>query len=276
MNSLLRLLDDRDASVRGKIRDELVASGEDATPFLEIAALSENPVLRKEALSILEALLPIKTETRLRELGASAEKETDLERGVCIIMQFGYPMAKDSIVSDALDSLASEFSSQLPEQASQKEMAQRLLNFLFVEKGFKGNDADYMNPDNSFINKVLEDKLGIPISLSVLCVLVGQRLKLPIVGVGLPGHYIVKYASLTEPLYFDPFHDGRQLTVDECRGIVERMGYKFEEYHLGQATHRETLMRMLNNLIHTYFNRQMEDKAHQVENLLKALVGAKD
>ena len=101
----------------------------------------------------------------------------------------------------------------------------------------------------------------------------GQRIGLPIVGVGLPGRYIAKYESLTHPVYFDPFDKGRILSQEDCAGLVEEMGYHFEEHYLGAATSRETLTRMMNNLIITYNKNSESEKAMHLSDFIKALSG---
>ena len=101
----------------------------------------------------------------------------------------------------------------------------------------------------------------------------GQRLGLPIVGVGLPGRYIAKYDSLTQPIYFDPFDSGRILSQEDCVKLAEKMGYRFEEHYLGASTSRETLARMMNNLIMIYNKNSQLEKANHLANFIKVLGG---
>jgi len=272
---LIRLLDDRDDKIRAKIHDELVALGEDAEPFLEIALRSENLRLRSEAARALESLAPQKIERKLQHLIPSDSRELDLEEGLLIVMGFAYPEASASSVRETLDALAEEFRASLPEEeVSAEDQVRLLVKFLFVEKGFVGNFKDYTHPDNSYLNKVLERKLGLPITLSVLCMLVAKRLSLPVAGVGLPGHYIIQYDSLSDPVYFDPFNKGSILSTAECCEIARKSGYSFEEHHLIRSTHQETLVRILNNLVYAYVRAEQEDKAQQVKRFAKAVMGA--
>jgi len=270
---LIRLLDDRNGEIRAKIHSELVAMGEDAEPFLEIALRSENLRLRSEAERALRALAPQKIENKLRRLVHNNGREMDLEEGILIVMGFAYPEASVSAVRKQLDDLAEEFRAALPEkELSAIDQIRRLVKFLFVEKGFVGNVKNYGHPDNSYFNKVLENKAGIPITLSVLCMLVAKRLSLPVAGVGLPGHYIIQYDSLSEPVYFDPFNKGSTLSPDECCEIAGKSGYGFEKHHLMPATHQETLVRILNNLVYAYVKAEEEDKAQQVKKFAQALI----
>ena len=88
----------------------------------------------------------------------------------------------------------------------------------------------------------------------------------------MPGHYIVKYSLPTEPIYFAPFHQGRLLTKNECIQIVKQFGYPFEEHFLSQSTERETLIRMLNNLIQVYKNSNEIKKAEILAEYIKILL----
>ena len=102
--------------------------------------------------------------------------------------------------------------------------------------------------------------------------LVASRLNLPIVGVGLPGHYIAKYNHPKNPVYFDPFHQGRLLTRANCIQIMEQFGHPFEEIYLSQSTHQETLIRMMNNLIQVYQGSNETKKADTLSDYIKILM----
>jgi regulator of sirC expression with transglutaminase-like and TPR domain len=112
-----------------------------------------------------------------------------------------------------------------------------------------GNVADYYDPRNSFIDDVLARGLGLPITLSVVAIEVGRRLGAPIVGIGLPGHFMVRGDGTDE--FGDPFHNG---AVFDRSGLVERWdqlvggGQRFDDLHLVPVSERLILIRMLNNL----------------------------
>src|SRR3984957_15595178 len=104
-----------------------------------------------------------------------------------------------------------------------------LCRYLFHEMGFRGNKQDYYDPRNSYLNQVMDLRTGIPITLSVLTMALGQRLGITVAGIGLPGHFIVKAVDRERQILFDPFHGGRELTFDECESLVQRVtGKPFE------------------------------------------------
>src|SRR4029077_13286002 len=98
-----------------------------------------------------------------------------------------------------------------------------LSRYLFHEQGFRGNESDYYDPRNSYLNEVLIHRTGLPISLSILAMGVAGRAGLEVVGVGLPGHFIAKALLDGQEVLFDPFHAGRLLSVAECEALVEQV-----------------------------------------------------
>jgi regulator of sirC expression with transglutaminase-like and TPR domain len=270
---LIKLLTDRDEFIRNRVQEQLIDLGEDALPFLEIAVRGGDDDLRIQANAVIQSILPQKLAEKFRQLAQKGlGQDIDLETGMMLIMEFGYPNSDSEEFRQKLDELAQNFADILNPEAEPPEIVAAFTNFLFQQKGFKGNKDDYQNPDNSFLNKVLDNQTGLPITLSAICVLLAKRLHLPIVGVGMPGHYIVKYSLPIEPIFFDPFHQGRLLTKKECIQIVEQFGHSFEEHFLSQATQRETLIRMLNNLIQVYKKSNETKKAETLTKYIKILL----
>lgn len=133
-----------------------------------------------------------------------------------------------------------------------------LARHLFVELGFAGNQVDYGDPRNSFLDEVLTRRLGLPITLSVLMMEVGRRRGLTIEGVGMPGHFLVRAAP--DELY-DPFHAGEALDAAGCRARFEatQPGAVFDAAYLDPVGKRAILARMLANLVHTSLARAPSD-----------------
>ena len=261
---LIKLIDDRDDFVRCRVREHLIEMGHDALPFLEIAAKDEKPTTRAIARDIIGALYSHQLEGNFRHLAISGTNQINLEEGIILIMKFGYPDVDKREVRNILDQLAYELADRIFPQDRPNEVVQKLSHFLFVEKEFSGNHHNYYSLDNSYLNKVLKNKKGLPITLSTLCILLGKRIGQPIEGVGLPGHYIAQYSSVEGPIYFDPFHKGIIITPTDCKKLVTRMGFSFEERYLLPATNRETLVRIMNNLASLYNKNKESEKARQL------------
>jgi regulator of sirC expression with transglutaminase-like and TPR domain len=137
----------------------------------------------------------------------------------------------------------------------------RLAHHLFVDRGFAGNTLDYADPRNSFLPDVIDRRLGIPISLSVLMIEVARRIGIALHGVGMPGHFLVGVDAAPE-IFFDPFYAGGSLTVDGARALfaqVQGSDAGFRPEFLAPTPTRQILLRMLANLQQTYVARRAAD-----------------
>lgn len=126
-----------------------------------------------------------------------------------------------------------------------------ILQTVFVQGGFRGNDRTYDEPANSLLASVIERRVGIPITLSIVLMEVSRRLGLPLEGVGLPGHFMVRFPDPTSRLYIDPFRSGAILNVRECVELVERIYHNrltWRDEFLAPLTSRAIVKRVLLNL----------------------------
>jgi regulator of sirC expression with transglutaminase-like and TPR domain len=168
-----------------------------------------------------------------------------------------------------LDRLASEIATRLPPAASGQEFVRAANDHLFGDLGFRGNDIDYNDPGNSCLNHVLDRRTGIPITLSVMYIEVARRLKRPVMGVGLPGHFIVQYDDGEYSTYLDPFHSGQVLSAEDCLRIArEHTGAEADRTALEPVGTRYIVVRMLNNLRSSYFRSKQFAKMVKVTDLL--------
>ncbi len=274
--SLIRLLDDRDSFVTDRVGDRLVELGPEAVPFLEIASRGENITVKHRALAILERIAPRQLSEDFRALARTQSGEDiDLEQGIILLMQFGHPSANPDDVHQQLDQLAEGLAQEIDPNAPSTQALGQLTDYLFRQQDFHGNQDNFSDPDNSYFDTVLKNKTGLPIVLSVLCILIGQRLHLPIVGISLPYHFIAKYNSAADPILFDPFHRGRILTPEKCSEMVQGFGVKFEEHYLFPVTHREILTRMIQNLVIAYQKLGEETKVDSLKEYSQILMGRK-
>lgn len=132
-----------------------------------------------------------------------------------------YPGLDVPIYLARLDDLADRVRPRLSSTPDLSSGIAELAQFLFEEEGFAGNAADYYDARNSYLNNVLDRKLGIPITLSVLAMAVGERVGLPVRGLGLPGHFVAMVENGPDPIIFDPYHGGQLLDRVSCEALVE-------------------------------------------------------
>jgi regulator of sirC expression with transglutaminase-like and TPR domain len=189
----------------------------------------------------------------------AAREPIDLARAALAIAREEYPDLDEARYLRALDELAAQVMRGLPSGALAERRVGRLTTVLFHELGFSGNDADYYDPRNSFLNEVIERRTGIPITLCVLYMEVGRRCGLRVDGVLFPGHFLCKVTLDEGELIVDPFHRGQFLGLPELkRRLSAALGdqARFDRRVLRAARPREILARMLQNLRSIYLNRR--------------------
>jgi regulator of sirC expression with transglutaminase-like and TPR domain len=134
-----------------------------------------------------------------------------------------------------------------------------LNQLLYDEEKFAGNDEDYDDPRNSYLNDVLDRKVGIPITLSLVYQEVARRCGLPVVGVGFPGHFLAKYITASGEILLDPYHRGVTVSVQECEEKLKAQfgeEAEFRPTYLQESSTKQILTRMLNNLKGSFFRRK--------------------
>ena len=189
--------------------------------------------------------------------------------------EIAYPQLDIQHYLAEIRALSVEAEATIPVDVSVHVKAELLAEFLFKGKGFQGNTAVYGDPRNSYLNEVLDRRLGIPITLSVLYVTVANYLQLPAFGVGMPGHFIVAVRSEHgHTSYFDPFHGGGRLSTADCARLVQlTVGYDgpFQEDWLYTVSSRTILTRMLTNLRISYMQHEKWQLATAVLKKLRFL-----
>lgn len=184
-----------------------------------------------------------------------AREPVPLARSALLIAKEEYPTLDVSKYLDALVALARQAEPLVRSGANTVERIQRLSDFLFEQQGFAGNIEEFNDPRNSFLNDVIERRLGIPISLSVIYLEVGRRLGLNLHGVSFPSHFLVKAVDQRGELIIDPFNKGQILDLDDIRDRLRQIygqPVEVQPEMLRTAETRQILSRMLRNLKNIY------------------------
>jgi regulator of sirC expression with transglutaminase-like and TPR domain len=192
--------------------------------------------------------------SRLVALAGTADARS-LAEGALWIAADAYPGLDVPHWLDRLDALGHRAAEQVTPDLGVDAAALTVGRLLFEEEGFRGNAEDYYDPRNSFLNDVLDRRLGIPITLSVVYVAVAARAGLAAAGVGLPGHFVVRAERAGRHRLLDPFHGGRLLDRAECEALVAQVRPDpgpLDPRWLAPVTTRQVLVRMLNNLKAVY------------------------
>jgi regulator of sirC expression with transglutaminase-like and TPR domain len=202
----------------------------------------------------------MKLSSALSTLSVDPNHPVDLARVALLIARDAYSRMTPWVYLNRLDRLADQLRPRLT--GSLIHRTAELSTFLFEECGFSGNTEHYYDPRNSYLNKVLDRQVGLPISLSLIAIAVGNRAGLPVVGVALPGHFVAKAIGEDgDEVVFDPFNGGQFLDTDGCEAIVTAItGRPFEvtPAALAATSPGAIVHRMLNNLKTAY----IADRSH--------------
>ncbi|HEY8468607.1 MAG TPA: transglutaminase-like domain-containing protein [Longimicrobiales bacterium] len=206
------------------------------------------------------------------------EPELDLATAALLVAAEEYPQLPLAPYLRRLDLLAERVRDRLGDETAPLVMVQELNRVLFEEEGFRGNVEAYYDVRNSFLNDVLDRRLGIPITLSVVYLEVGWRLGLPLVGVGFPGHFLVRYEGEAVRLLVDPFEGGRLRFEDQAQELLDRVYggmVPLQPEYLQPVSKRDILVRILTNLKGIYLNARDDRRAlSAVERILVLRPGA--
>ena len=251
IRALIRLLSDEDERIVRTISGKLITIGPPAVPLLQEAEI-EQPEMADRIASVLEEIHWSKVEDELVEISAIPDHGMNLEVGAFLIARHAYPALDVAYYRDKLDMMAQEVRARIGCRTSGEETVNALNRYIFAEQGFKGNTKNYYEAENSYLNCVMERRVGIPISLSVVYLLIGQRLELPLFGIGMPGHFLVKYDSERYKIFIDCFNGGALLTEKNCARFLNEAGYGFDDKYLQPIPVRAILSRMVKNLLAIY------------------------
>ncbi|MFT6621010.1 MAG: regulator of sirC expression with transglutaminase-like and TPR domain [Limisphaerales bacterium] len=137
--------------------------------------------------------------------------------------------------------------------------------------GYVGNVTNYYDPENSYLNRVVDNKTGNPISLSAIYLFVAQRLHLPLVGIGMPGHFICRFQSSKEEIYIDPFQQGKMMTKGQCIKMLIQSGHDYHESFIAPISPRRMLLRICSNLQHAYTTQDQPAEGTRLQRYIIAL-----
>jgi regulator of sirC expression with transglutaminase-like and TPR domain len=211
-------------------------------PIIPFGAIDNNMLAREALLTALEP----------------PEDQIDLGRAALAIALAHDPNVDFACYLKQLDELSIEVREAIGRKRRPQAVTEAFNRVLVERHGFCGNVDDYYNPGNSLLHYVLEHGTGIPITLSIVYLAVAHRLNVPLYGVGLPLHFIVKYSANGKEIFLDPFHQGAILSPQQCRERVERLmgrSIDFDPAYLGATPKRLILYRLLNNLKQLYLSR---------------------
>jgi len=269
--ALISLLVDDDAAIYQMVRARILNYGPVVSEWLQPHLLSSDPVMRRRALEIVNHLARKSSDVKFLDFCHHTGEELDLELAAGLLAQTQYPDSNIEAYQALYESWAAELRTRISPGLEPEKNLGLINQYLFSELRFAGNEQFGDNPENCYINRVVDRRTGNPMSLCALYLFLARRLKLPIAGIGLPGHFICRFQSPTKEIYIDAFRKGRFWTKADCIKHLLNNNHGLQEGYLTPVTPRRMLLRMCANLHQTYANLEMTEEAGRMQRYLVAL-----
>lgn len=269
--ALISLLGDDDFAVYQTVRAKLLSFGPQTVEWLRPYTLSSEPLLRRRAKEIISLFGRQAADHRFMQFCASRGEDLPLEEGAWLLAQTQYADINLEAYAALLDTFAASLKTRIDFTANAEQIIGSINHYLFNELEFSPNEANYYDPENSFLNRVIDQRTGNPISLCTVYLLLARHLKLPVTGIGLPGHFVCRYQTSTAEIYIDAFNRGKLLTKADCIKYLLHTHHGLEEGYLAPVTPRRMLLRMCANLHQIYLHNEQAEETARFQRYLVAL-----
>ena len=259
LQAMIDLLDDTDPEVIAEITQALIKRGPAVIPVLESAWVGQLPLVARERIEdLIHRIQWSQCRSALMDWNQSDQK--DLLSALIWISRIRYPDLDEEELRNRLEALRIEIWMEVNDRMTALEKVRVINHVLFRLHGFRGNTANYNDPQNSCINKVLESRKGNPIVLCCIYLWLATRLDIPVVGVNLPQHFILAYldeeaeamGQYKALFYINAFNKGMVFGDKEIERFLELIHLPADPRYFRPCTHHDIVVRVLNNLIHGY------------------------
>jgi regulator of sirC expression with transglutaminase-like and TPR domain len=278
INSLIRLLDDPDREIFEHIHNKLRSYGGEVIEYLESAWEQAFDAIQQERIANLVHEIQfgiVKEDLKLWYQGGAF----DLLQGVLTINKYQYPDLDEQKVINQIEALKRDVWLQMIYDSSPAEQV-KLINHVFYNiHGFRGNTSNHQDPQNSYLNLVLETKKGNQISLAIIYSIIAQKLDIPVYGVNLPRYFVLAYVDETQEtefeggilFYINAFNKGLVFGRRDVDMFLKQMNLKAEKQFYEPCSNADIIRRVLRNLISAYENLGSKEKVDELNELLEVL-----
>jgi regulator of sirC expression with transglutaminase-like and TPR domain len=273
LSALIELLEDPDKEVYKTVKNELVDLGTNIIPNLEEAWEKNFDSLIQDRVE--EIIHEIQFKSLLNELKLWISSPKDILEGWMIISRYQYPELKKESYESTLTKIISEAKLAIENCNSDLEKISALNTIIFSKYRFRGNVKNFHSPENSFINDVIDNRKGNPLSLSIIYMHISRKIGLPVCGINMPKHFIVGFESEHNfdidsiKFYINPFSKGTMLNRQDLETFLKREKIKESSKYFSPCGNKEILKRLINNLLHSYTYRSKKEKAEEMVKFLQ-------
>ncbi len=266
-DAIVKLLQDDDPETVRMVKEQLALNGDEHLPDLRELAQTDDARVSRHARDILAEIAGEGADEDFLLLCHFFHDDDDLERACWLLARALDPGMDTEPYELKVNQWGRQFLMQISGAVSNRERVQALAEFIAGELCFRGNTENYYLDRNSLLPCVIDTRMGIPITLSLIYRMIGERAGMKVEGINLPGHFIARHGEVL----FDPFHKGRILTQSDCEEILARQNLKLRPSHLEPATSRQILLRVLANLLYVYDLHKDPEKHARINTWIKAL-----
>ena len=271
IESLMFLLEDPDPFVQEQVQLRFMELGDRAIPLLDqIRVQTKDKEEKKRAKEVLHQLTFATLKEDFAELLLEGiGNRAQLEKAVITLARFGHPTLRESEYVKTLDHFADMIRPSLRYRGNEREKMQTLMKFIFEDLNFRGDNKDYHNPANGFIDQVIERRKGLPISLSLVAMFIARRLELPVFGVNMPIHFMLAFVGEKEEQLIDPYDQGAEVSYDQCYFFLKKNNVTPKPEHFKMASDIDILARCIRNLMHSYERNEEQERVLELKSLLE-------
>lgn len=273
LSALIELLEDPDKEVYKVVKNELMDLGTYIIPNLEEAWEKNFDSLIQDRVE--EIIHEIQFKSLLNELKLWISSPKDILDGWMIVSRYQYPELKRESFESTLTKIISEAKLAIENCNSDLEKISTLNTIIFSRYRFRGNVKNFNSPENSFINDVIDNRKGNPLSLSIIYMHISRKIGLPVCGINMPKHFIVGFESEHHfdidsiKFYINPFSKGTILNRQDLETFLKREKIKESSKYFSPCGNKEILKRLINNLLHSYTYRSKKEKAEEMVKFLQ-------
>lgn len=270
--ALVSLLADEDATIYRTVRSTLLSYGAEAEEWLQGELLSGNPTLRRRAREIVEYRARERSHLQFLAYCNRQGEHLDLEEACLMLALTRFPEINPVAYTALLDSWGNELQARLGHLTSDESRLKAFNHYFFESLAFRGQDGYGTDPESCYFNTIVDKRCGNPIGLCAVYLSIARRTKMPITGIGLPGHFLCRYQTAKMETYIDCFRLGMLLSKADCTEYLLQSGQTLSGQSLAPVSSRNMLVRMCNNLVITYGHLEDTKEASRAQHYVETLV----
>ncbi|MDP5169041.1 MAG: transglutaminase-like domain-containing protein [Bacteroidia bacterium] len=271
LKALISLLEDEDPEVKGHVHGRLISLGHEVIPTLESVWEGEENLVVQAAIE--EIIYLIQSENAIERLRAwMREDHPQLLDGWAIFTSFQYPELEIDQFKSHIARLVNRTWLELRSGMSMTEKIMMLNRMLFIRERFRANRKNLSDPQNFFLNGLIETKKGAPISLGILYLILCKELEIPVHGIILPGYFVLLHRNEKEEIFIDVFNKGSLFVREELTRFLKEMNVAEEEKYYQPSSNQHIIIELIRALMLSFRQRRQPEKVAEMEKLIDRLM----